>query len=437
MNNRTMPKIINYLYKIPGHLLEDPPQTIVFAHDTPMHYQDYTFNLAFIRNNLSLVFTGNGRISFELFIQENGHTLVYKRKNIAINGNTSYGGTSKILQKSLAQCVEKDNLKVRLRLGVDISCPVCGKVEDLRDCAACNSVSYCCKEHQRQHWPTHKPDCCKKRTDKMAAYLRRINSWEKSGVLTVEQRDKLKESLSECPESVHESLDQLLVMQEVMEKKASEIFDLMEDLTQKKFETVELKKDIQLLNVSFERCTSELQKRNHEIAELKGAVKKRNKKLAVLNDKRDELEGKLAEMKIKMKLKNSQLKNLEGDHKKTKRLLEDLDVKYLKEVSANGTLFFEVKKLKEENEKLLEKLKTAKMKPLEAQSVAELHLTLKRVSAELEEREYQENCCQCCGECPRISHAMIPCGHRFCSECVEMDVCPFCSSKKTATLKLY
>jgi len=495
-NNRTMSEIIEYL--IPENVLEDPPQTTVFAYATPIHYQDYTFNIAFLRNNLSLVFTGNGRLSFEIFILENDYELYYKRKSVTINGNRSYGSAQKILQKSLAQCVAKNNLRVRLILGADISCAVCGKVEDLSVCAGCNSISYCGKDHQMQHWSTHRLDCCRKRTDTMAAYLRKINSWERSGVLTVNQRDHLKHSLSECPVSVHESFDQMLVMQEVMEKKALEIFDLMEKLTKKNLEIAELKTDHQNAHVLM----GEVQKRNEEIAELKGAVKKRNKKLSALNEKRDELERKMKEMKTKLKFKNSRLQELERDYKEMKKLteemaltrsnhdqeqeieilkakckmyedgtqkmlkkkqeivgknislrkklresndlieelrtsVEDLDARVSAEVEAYFTLFIEVEKLKEENEELSKKLKSAKMKPLEAQSVAELHLTLKRVTAELEEREYQENCCQCCGDCPRISHAMIPCGHRFCSECIEMDVCPFCSSRKTAALRLY
>ena len=26
-------------------------------------------------------------------------------------------------------------------------------------CAACRGVVYCCKEHQQQHWPSHKAAC--------------------------------------------------------------------------------------------------------------------------------------------------------------------------------------------------------------------------------------------------------------------------------------
>ena len=82
------------------------------------------------------------------------------------------------------------------------------------------------------------------------------------------QRDYLKQSLSECPVGVHESFDRMLVMQEVMEKKALEIFDLMEKLTQKNLEIAELKTDHQNAHVLM----GEVQKRNEEIAELKGSI---------------------------------------------------------------------------------------------------------------------------------------------------------------------
>ncbi|KAJ6459467.1 hypothetical protein C8R47DRAFT_139973 [Mycena vitilis] len=29
----------------------------------------------------------------------------------------------------------------------------------LRECARCHTVRYCCPEHQREHWKEHKPTC--------------------------------------------------------------------------------------------------------------------------------------------------------------------------------------------------------------------------------------------------------------------------------------
>ncbi|CAB0010471.1 unnamed protein product [Nesidiocoris tenuis] len=40
----------------------------------------------------------------------------------------------------------------------EIICPVCKK-EGAHLCSACKLVSYCSKEHQKEHWPTHKAQC--------------------------------------------------------------------------------------------------------------------------------------------------------------------------------------------------------------------------------------------------------------------------------------
>ncbi|KAJ1445147.1 hypothetical protein M885DRAFT_453990, partial [Pelagophyceae sp. CCMP2097] len=44
------------------------------------------------------------------------------------------------------------------------SCAHCGRPtaedgERVMACARCKRVSYCSKEHQRLHWPAHKPSC--------------------------------------------------------------------------------------------------------------------------------------------------------------------------------------------------------------------------------------------------------------------------------------
>ncbi|KAG6615238.1 Egl nine 1 [Phytophthora cinnamomi] len=39
------------------------------------------------------------------------------------------------------------------------TCPVCGKSESLKRCSSCKSVSYCSREHQRQHWKVHRAEC--------------------------------------------------------------------------------------------------------------------------------------------------------------------------------------------------------------------------------------------------------------------------------------
>ncbi|KAJ1426744.1 hypothetical protein B484DRAFT_450548 [Ochromonadaceae sp. CCMP2298] len=40
-----------------------------------------------------------------------------------------------------------------------VSCPVCGATEELMRCGRCLNVWYCCREHQVQHWKTHKQVC--------------------------------------------------------------------------------------------------------------------------------------------------------------------------------------------------------------------------------------------------------------------------------------
>ena len=44
------------------------------------------------------------------------------------------------------------------RFNLDV-CELCGQKDNLKVCARCRSVSYCCKDHQTKHWQTHKVIC--------------------------------------------------------------------------------------------------------------------------------------------------------------------------------------------------------------------------------------------------------------------------------------
>ncbi len=37
-------------------------------------------------------------------------------------------------------------------------CVVCGE-RGLQLCSGCRAVHYCCKDHQKSHWPDHKLNC--------------------------------------------------------------------------------------------------------------------------------------------------------------------------------------------------------------------------------------------------------------------------------------
>jgi hypothetical protein len=40
-------------------------------------------------------------------------------------------------------------------------CAVCKSSTDLKKCANCKQISYCCKDHQVSHWSSHKKECKK------------------------------------------------------------------------------------------------------------------------------------------------------------------------------------------------------------------------------------------------------------------------------------
>lgn len=39
-----------------------------------------------------------------------------------------------------------------------VNCECCGEAAPMV-CGNCGTAAYCSKEHQRQHWPQHKPQC--------------------------------------------------------------------------------------------------------------------------------------------------------------------------------------------------------------------------------------------------------------------------------------
>lgn len=58
--------------------------------------------------------------------------------------------------------MERDvNLKARTRTAKK-TCAVCGSAAALKACSRCKAVHYCCKEHQLEHWKSHKADCNKR-----------------------------------------------------------------------------------------------------------------------------------------------------------------------------------------------------------------------------------------------------------------------------------
>ena len=61
-----------------------------------------------------------------------------------------------IKKKAKAQNKEYSKYEMRFR------CAVCKK-PTLMKCSGCLQVSYCCKEHQMMHWPSHKPHCHQRR----------------------------------------------------------------------------------------------------------------------------------------------------------------------------------------------------------------------------------------------------------------------------------
>jgi len=42
-----------------------------------------------------------------------------------------------------------------------LQCAVCSKNQNLMACTACRGIFYCGKDHQKEHWKTHKPTCGK------------------------------------------------------------------------------------------------------------------------------------------------------------------------------------------------------------------------------------------------------------------------------------
>ena len=52
----------------------------------------------------------------------------------------------------------------RLQKNANMMCYVCGKTDgQLFRCAGCQSIMYCCAEHQRADWKRHKPECLRER----------------------------------------------------------------------------------------------------------------------------------------------------------------------------------------------------------------------------------------------------------------------------------
>ena len=68
--------------------------------------------------------------------------------------NTSMGLTSVGNQLGSRTTIKKEKDRRKF-------CSVCGVTVALKICSRCNSVAYCSREHQVQHWSEHKAECKK------------------------------------------------------------------------------------------------------------------------------------------------------------------------------------------------------------------------------------------------------------------------------------
>jgi hypothetical protein len=75
-------------------------------------------------------------------------------------------GSSILTEEPAACCVARNIDKVAKAGGKTAVSPVaCARCmcddKPLMACTACGIAHYCCKEHQKEHWPTHKPLCAR------------------------------------------------------------------------------------------------------------------------------------------------------------------------------------------------------------------------------------------------------------------------------------
>jgi len=63
--------------------------------------------------------------------------------------------------------------------------------------------------------------------------------------------------------------------------------------------------------------------------------------------------------------------------------------------------------------------------------------SLQRIESEIEEKESVEYTCSVCLTAPN-SHCLVPCGHRFCADCIpRLNRCPICRKQFCSTVELF
>ena len=88
-------------------------------------------------------------------------------KRFGVFASRAFSAGSIILTEEPAACCVARNIdKVAKAGGKTAVSPVaCARCmcddKPLMSCTACGMAHYCCKEHQKEHWPTHKPLCAR------------------------------------------------------------------------------------------------------------------------------------------------------------------------------------------------------------------------------------------------------------------------------------
>jgi len=333
-------------------------------------------------------------------------------------------GKRNLLSKAKEKLVEENaNLRVILVL---ISGCVCGETKNLRICTTCKARYYCCAEHQKQDWAKHKKVCNELAIGGITWMLRRIQTWQKNGILSEMESRELKSKICSQPHLA------------IFDENEKEIINLLEEkLRQLKFKNKDLEQRqtrTQAENDQLKARCIELEQEKEKLQFSSNVSTAKIKELELLKTVTEE-ENRDNHSKMKKELA------------KKRKKIEELSRQVKKHNSANSTLTtkheIETKKLRQEiikqHEKIYELNKVIQEKEksrFEAEFKFEDYMQTLNFEGLLQCQQRVNSAVtemQTCTRCHENKRqlACIPCGHFvLCIECGSQTVkCPECDAK--------
>jgi len=409
------------------------PPTLTFPHEFPVfdvHNASFTVRLVQNPRNeeigvfLRCLSGGPLHLPFTFLVQDEGNVVLANHCDTTqvFKQNVTWGKRN-LLTKAKEKLIEDDTtLCVTLVL---ISGCICGETKNLRICTTCKARYYCCLEHQKNDWNKHKKVCNELAIGGITWMLKRIQTWQKKGILSENESNNLKTKICAQPGLA------------ILDEKEKDVITLLEEKLntyREQSDTMERKLRFAVnQNAELKKICEDLKKQNGDIEyqlHVSNATMKELELLKTVSEEENlESQSKLKKDIIKKRKKIDELSKRLEKHTVSKKELWDSHEKETKKLRQE--IFKQHEKIYELTKNLTEITQNNEKdfnfeEYINSLNFQELLTCRNKTNALIEQKQV---CIKCKTNYKEI--ACLPCGHFcFCQTCGnEIEDCPVCGTQ--------